>query len=292
MGDNANGNVNTRSDAAYRQKIKDQLIQNVLADAEKEVGYQETGRNINKYADITKDQQGGAWCNTFHNALYIKLFGRPLAQKMLGVLSPATEDSKKAFEGMGTWHSAGSGYIPQPGDAIFYNFKHKNHPKRTVDHIGIVKRVENGIIYTIEGNTGNSRVAGNPAKERDGDGVYHKERRLTFKDIVGFGTPNWKVAVDYMIEHEQHQKPENKLNNVQAANNQENNRSQGRDGFFNVDIGIKNNSATINVAGNANLCKLENTSLKIVDAAKENNREQENNVENNQTCSSDMDMGK
>ncbi len=59
MGDNANGNVNTRSDAAYRQKIKDQLIQNVLADAEKEVGYQETGRNINKYADITKDQQGG-----------------------------------------------------------------------------------------------------------------------------------------------------------------------------------------------------------------------------------------
>ena len=95
-----------------------------------------------------------------------------------------------------------------------------------------------------------------------------------------------------MIEHEQNQKPENKLNNVQAANNQENNRSQGRDGFFNVDIGIKNNSATINVAGNANLCKLENTSLKIVDAAKENNREQENNVENNQTCSSDIDMGK
>lgn len=292
MGDNANRNIDARNNAKYRQEIKEQLVQKVLASAEKEVGYQETGRNINKYANIVDDHQGEAWCNTFHNAIYVQLFGRPLAQKMLGVLSPATGESKRAFERMGTWHNAGSGYIPQPGDAIFYNFKHKNDPYKRVDHIGIVKRVENGIIYTIEGNTGNSRVAGNPAKERDGDGVYHKERRLTFKDIVGFGTPNWKVAVDYMIEHEQHQRPENKLNNVQAANNQENNRSQGRDGFFNVDIGIKNNSETINVAGNANLCKLENTSLKIVDAAKENNREQENNAENNQTCSRDMDMGK
>ena len=94
------------------------------------------------------------------------------------------------------------------------------------------------------------------------------------------------------MQHEQNQKPENKLNNVQAANNQESNCSQGRDGFFNIDIGIKNNSVTISVAGNANLCKLENSSLKTADAAKENNREQENNAENNQTCSSDIDMGK
>nr|WP_314272525.1 CHAP domain-containing protein [uncultured Kingella sp.] len=239
MGNSTSRNINARSDAEYRQEIKEQLIQKILANAEKEVGYQETGRNINKYADIAKVRQGESWCNTFYNALYIQSFNRPLAQKMLGVLSPATEDSKKAFEGMGTWHSAGSGYIPQPGDAIFYNFKHKNHPKRTVDHIGIVKRVENGIIYTIEGNTGNSRVAGNPAKERDGDGVYHKERRLTFKDIVRFGTPNWKVAVDYMIEHEQHQKPENKLNNVQVTGNRENNRSQGRDGFSMLILELK-----------------------------------------------------
>lgn len=40
-------------------------------------------------------------------------------------------------------------YIPKSGDIIFFDWEQDNHS----DHVGIVERVENDIVYTIEGNT-------------------------------------------------------------------------------------------------------------------------------------------
>ena len=44
------------------------------------------------------------------------------------------------------------GYIPKKGDLIFFDFRDNEDS----DHVGIVDYVENGRIYTIEGNMGNS----------------------------------------------------------------------------------------------------------------------------------------
>jgi hypothetical protein len=41
--------------------------------------------------------------------------------------------------------------VPQPGDLIFYLWS-ANSSDKLVSHIGIVKKVENGKVYTIEGN--------------------------------------------------------------------------------------------------------------------------------------------
>jgi hypothetical protein len=45
-------------------------------------------------------------------------------------------------------------------------------------HAGIVRAVKDGYIETIEGNT--SPMAGTPEADRNGDGIYAKQRRLQF----------------------------------------------------------------------------------------------------------------
>lgn len=48
----------------------------------------------------------------------------------------------------GQWQ--GREYEPSPGDIIFFDWESDG----LADHVGIVEKVENGLIYTIEGNTG------------------------------------------------------------------------------------------------------------------------------------------
>ena len=48
----------------------------------------------------------------------------------------------------GQWQ--GRDYAPSPGDIIFFDWESDG----LADHVGIVEKVENGLIYTIEGNTG------------------------------------------------------------------------------------------------------------------------------------------
>lgn len=59
---------------------------------------------------------------------------------------------KSWSQGQGTWRGQGSGYTPQPGDAILFDWDGNG----TAQHIGIVQKVENGKVYTIEGNSSDS----------------------------------------------------------------------------------------------------------------------------------------
>lgn len=54
-------------------------------------------------------------------------------------------------KGKGIYGQPGK-YQPKPGDAIVFDWKRDG----TSDHIGIVEKVENGKVYTIEGNSSNS----------------------------------------------------------------------------------------------------------------------------------------
>ena len=61
------------------------------------------------------------------------------------------------FKDRGQWQ--GNSYEPRPGDLIFFDWDNKGSsgPQDDVpDHVGIVERVENGVIYTVEGNTSDS----------------------------------------------------------------------------------------------------------------------------------------
>jgi hypothetical protein len=69
----------------------------------------------------------------------------------------------------GQWQ--GRDYEPSPGDIIFFDWESDG----LADHVGIVEKVENGLIYTIEGNTGDICA----------------ERRYTMGSapVYGFGLP-------------------------------------------------------------------------------------------------------
>lgn len=75
------------------------------------------------------------------------------------------------FQACGLWQNGG--YTPKPGDIIFFDWADKHDG--ISDHVGIVKCVENGRVYTIEGNSNDS------CKERNYD--------LNSSEIRGYGTP-------------------------------------------------------------------------------------------------------
>lgn len=59
------------------------------------------------------------------------------------------EDGIKWFKDNGKWQDRF--YTPNSGDVIFFDWNNDNDP----DHVGIVEKVENDFIYTIEGNSKN-----------------------------------------------------------------------------------------------------------------------------------------
>ena len=60
------------------------------------------------------------------------------------------------------------------GDIIFFDWADSNDGK--ADHVGIVDKVENNTIYTIEGNT-------------KGDVCKQNQYNVNSSVILGFGTP-------------------------------------------------------------------------------------------------------
>jgi cell wall-associated NlpC family hydrolase len=65
----------------------------------------------------------------------------------------------------------GNGYVPAPGDIIFFDWENDGHS----DHVGIVEYVEGEVVHTVEGNTSNS--------------VARRSYRLDSSNICGYGTP-------------------------------------------------------------------------------------------------------
>ncbi len=62
------------------------------------------------------------------------------------------------FKDRGQWQDGS--YEPHPGDLVFFDWDDPggySGPQDDVpDHVGIVERVENGVVYTVEGNSGDS----------------------------------------------------------------------------------------------------------------------------------------
>lgn len=78
------------------------------------------------------------------------------------------EDGIKWFKDNGKWQDRF--YTPKSGDIIFFDWNNDNDP----DHVGIVEKVEDNIIYTIEGNSK--------------DECKQKTYKLTNSIIYGYGT--------------------------------------------------------------------------------------------------------
>lgn len=79
-------------------------------------------------------------------------------------------DGEKWYKDHNKWKN--KSYIPQTGDIIFFDWNGDGH----VQHVGIVEKVENDKVCTIEGNSK--------------DEVRNKNYSLTNKSIYGYGSVN------------------------------------------------------------------------------------------------------
>ena len=76
------------------------------------------------------------------------------------------------FKERGLWQD--NSYEPRPGDIIFFDWDDGGQDGSS-DHVGIVEKVENGRVYTVEGNSG--------------DSVRQNSYPVGYYEIYGYGTP-------------------------------------------------------------------------------------------------------
>lgn len=84
----------------------------------------------------------------------------------------------KWFKNNNQFMSRSSGYVPQPGDIIFFDY----HPENAlIDHVGIVEYSDGVNVYTIEGNVGTK-----PDRR-----CRKKTYSINEVKIYGYGVPNY-----------------------------------------------------------------------------------------------------
>lgn len=131
------------------------------------------------------DVQGQPWCDTFIDTIFIHLFGYDNAKKLLGGFSAYTPDSATYFKNIGRWTTG----EPQAGFIGFF----KNSER--IYHTFYVVSFENGIMTTVEGNTG-----GLTGVVENGGCVAKKQYKYSdYKSkIAGFGMPDYSIVEEYV----------------------------------------------------------------------------------------------
>lgn len=85
-------------------------------------------------------------------------------------------DGMSWFQNHGKWQTSGS--TPSAGTLVFFDWGGDSVP----DHVAIVEKCENGIVYTVEGNT-STRVNGESVR-----GVWQHQYPVSDQSILGYGT--------------------------------------------------------------------------------------------------------
>ncbi|MEV0592501.1 CHAP domain-containing protein, partial [Nonomuraea cavernae] len=113
------------------------------------------------------------WCADFSKYVW-KNAGVPDAnvpETSGGVLTGWASSFKDYGVKHGTWRTRASGYQPQPGDAIVFDWDQSGD----IDHVGIVSSANSSTVYTIEGNSD--------------DRIRTKSYSRSNIDIVGYSAP-------------------------------------------------------------------------------------------------------
>lgn len=181
------------------------VVDKVLTIAKAEVGYLEKKSNSNlddktanagtgNYTKYARDldaiegfyngkKNGYPWCDVFVDWCFVQAYGVENAKKLLGQpdksLGAGCSYSARYYKDKGQFHTT-----PKVGDQIFFG------KKGDESHTGIVYKVDNKYVYTIEGNT--SSASGVVA---NGGGVFEKKYSLTHSQIAGYGRPNYTESV-------------------------------------------------------------------------------------------------
>lgn len=180
-------------------------VERLIKTAEAEIGYLEKATNANldsKTANAGKNnwtkyardldgigkiyngkKNGYEWCDIFVDWCFITTFGQEIATQLLCQplkgLGAGVRWSADYYKQKGRFKEEN----PKPGDQIFFGDDHSWW------HTGLVVDVRGGTVYTIEGNT--STASGVVA---NGGGVAKKSYSLTYRNIKGYGRPDYSIV--------------------------------------------------------------------------------------------------
>ncbi len=135
------------------------------------------GENINVY-------QAQPWCAMYVSVVFANVFGAAKAEQMIYGHYAYCPYGVNNFKRNGAWHTT-----PKAGDIIFFA------NNGIASHTGIVTKVDENRVYTIEGNTSSTNgVISN------GGCVASKSYSLGYSKILGYGRPNYDLVVINDIE--------------------------------------------------------------------------------------------
>ena len=165
-------------------------IADLIGVAKTQLGYTEldsTGAPISSTSDggYTKygasfGEPNGAWCAYFISWCASQAGIPSSIVPRLGNCVTLTD----WYQSRSIYYSRSSGYIPKPGDMVFFNWSGGS----SAQHIGIVTGVSGGSLYTIEGNTDGS----------EGYMCNGRTRELNASYVLGYGVPKYNDASTYV----------------------------------------------------------------------------------------------
>jgi len=169
-------------EVGYLEKSRDAYVRNpaVIWFKLDGAGYD----NYTKYAyEIDREdwyngpKNGFAWCAVFVDWCFIKAYGLNEAGQMKnhGIYDASCGWAVESYKEAGLWHTD-----PKAGDQIFFR-----DGDGDACHTGLVVRVDDTYVHTIEGNTSGDEF--NP----NGGGVFRKKYAKDYWRIMGYGRPDY-----------------------------------------------------------------------------------------------------
>ena len=160
------------AEIGYHEKASNSNLDSKTANSGKG-NYTKYSRDLHKAGYYNGNKQGFDWCDQFVDWCFFKLCGNKDKAEYIecqtGNYGAGCGFSLKYYKAAGRFDKT-----PKVGDQIF--FKYSDHDS-TADHTGIVVRVTDSLIETIEGNSGSE--------------VKRKCYQRTDKTIVGYGHPRY-----------------------------------------------------------------------------------------------------
>nr|DAT24941.1 MAG TPA: hypothetical protein [Caudoviricetes sp.] len=139
------------AEVGYKGKKSNSQLDNKTANTSGK--YNKYARDLDNIAGFYNGKKNGYdWCDIFVDWCFVQAFGVDKALELL--CQPKKSTGAGCSFSMNFYKKKGRLFnAPQVGDQIFFG------KSGDIYHTGLVYKVENGRVYTIEGNSGNSEVA-------------------------------------------------------------------------------------------------------------------------------------
>lgn len=174
------------AEIGYHEKASNSNLDNKTANSGNK-NFTKYGRDLFNAGFFNGNKNGFDWCAQFPTWCVWKLTGKNKKKTEYilcvgGDLSAGCGFALKYYKAAGRFDKT-----PKVGDQIFFKYN-LNDTSYTADHTGIVVRVTNKLIETIEGNSGNE--------------VRRKVYQLNDKTIIGYGHPRYDAEPKKAIAKE------------------------------------------------------------------------------------------